>query len=546
MTFFKKHCVPGVILIVLLLILPANAAVDNYIRAPRKKDLRYYTMGGAYTALYGHSLMAYYNPAGYAFIKKEELSAKSTHSSDEESDAPMLFGETDNTFFGDYDTPRARRTKKKKRSAEQNQISLLQTEIASSVIEDEKIDDLKLLLDYFNIIGPKTLNMPAYVSTIISVTPVGSLLEFQDEENFNFNHFLTNHEYASNFLMLVHRVSDIYMELKTSVGIIQFTRPNFGTGLDLMNEFRYQTPVENSVMFGIPIPQVFVYNDFLFYSAFGTRLKRLPSLAFGVTVKAYNKLAVELDEDQDMIRAIGSPEVFTGLMQSSPADLILGSADLDSASSYARLGNGAGLDTGFLFTPVHNLFLGLMINDLYTGFIEFGGTYAKVPTSFDAGVSYRLSANVLELIKDPVFSFSLSDVFNRYDVPVYKRLHYGIECTTLIDMMKVRAGIHEGYLSVSGILPFDITFLRKVPFLKLFFPRRSFSPVFFPRSLSQNHLLDFYRRNLIVWAGSKIGLFLSLFRYEFEAGYYGYELGSLSRPDPGHNICISLKTKLVF
>jgi hypothetical protein len=43
--------------------------------SPRRTDLRFHTLGGAYTALFDHPLMAYYNPAGYAFLGRSSPQA---------------------------------------------------------------------------------------------------------------------------------------------------------------------------------------------------------------------------------------------------------------------------------------------------------------------------------------------------------------------------------------------------------------------------------------------------------------------------------------
>jgi hypothetical protein len=115
---------------------------------------------------------------------------------------------------------------------------------------------------------------------------------------------------------------------------------------------------------------------------------------------------------------------------------------------------------------------------------------------------------------------------------------------TLFELITFRLGIHQGYFSASTMVNFNLKFLKKVPVIKLFFHEKFFMPLFLPRSWSTEGLLEFYRRNFIVWLGSIAGQILMLSELELSGGFYGVEMASPRRPSPMINYNVVLNYRL--
>jgi len=452
-------------------------------------------MGGAYTALFDHPLMAYYNPAGYAFLGRG--SPQSLHAMDDD----------------DFVRPRA---------VSPIRIGLPSLTVAMSTGVWSNIAGMRSLIDLA--LPGTAISLPAPFDTLASSLGLGQLtVASSNAGSYSLAGMATNLGSVTN---LINPLVGLGFRFGLDAALLSFEARGFSFGIDLMLDASLGLQAHNEIIWRIPVPELRLQNDLALWTAFGFRLSTEIPMAVGFTGKAFNRALIEVDTENKLLALISDPTALTGAVNAvvaNPASLLSGTGSLGLASNYTRIGTGVSVDTGFLIEPVPHLWAGAMLRDTAGMVVWLGASNEWIAPSLDLGVSWSPPVNALGFFQNPVLSVSFSDVWGKNEEPVFKRVHAGLEFGTFFDAIRLRAGIHEGYPSLSAQALVNTRFLSKVPFLKLFFPREPVSILWWPRSWDYAGLLDYGRRNPVVWLGSNLLRFLSLFDVHLEGGAYGLE-----------------------
>lgn len=479
----------------LLILILASTAWGVGSSSPRRTDLRYFSLGGAYTALIDHPLMAYYNPAGYAFLGR--------------SSRQNLFAMDDDDFV-------------RPRAVSPIRVGLPSFTLSLSTGAYSNIAGVRSLIDL--VMPGANLGLPAPFDTIASALGLGQLIvPSSNAAAFSLSGMATNLGSVTN---LINPLVGLGFRFGLDAALLAFELRGFSFGLDLMFDASLGLAAHNEIIWRVPVPELHLENNLAFWTAFGFRLNTEIPMSVGFTAKVFNRALVAVDTDNKLLALIGDQDALigaVGAVAGNPLSLITGQASLGTASNYMRIGTGVSVDTGFLIQPIPHFWAGAMLRDTAGMIIWLGASNEWLVPSLDLGVVWSPPISAVGFFENPLIALSFSDVWGKNEEPVFKRIHAGLEFGTFFDAIRLRAGIHEGYPSFSAQALINTRFLSKVPFLKLLFPREPISLLLWPQSWDYAGLLDFWRRNLVVWTGSLVMRLLSLFDIHVEGGYYGLE-----------------------
>ncbi|MBL8993725.1 MAG: hypothetical protein JNM63_10315, partial [Spirochaetia bacterium] len=498
----------------------------------RKKDLRYYSMGGAYTSLIGHNLMAYYNPAAYAF--SFPASSRSIH------------------YFDDNTSGRSK-------SKNHFRLTLMELSFAGTMISAKTQTNLQTFLDVFSPIQGSII--PAPFDTIFTQLGMGALVNIPNNQNLDIQATLTNATLASNFLNTMLGLAELRFSAAMDLEVLTLAVPHFGFGIDLMMNMSVGTPITSSIPPGVPLPIVHLGADANVYTAMAFRFKSEMPMSVGFTAKVFGRMLLDADTDNKILALlsdVNAPVTAISSLISSPQNILTGNVNLGIASNYMKVGTGGGVDVGYLIEPLPNLRAGAMLTDLFSIIQWSGGTNSAqtialfgrtndvILPSIDVGVSYQLKLDAFGFFNDPLFAIGYTDIFNRSGDLFFKHLNAGLEFGSLFDTVKLRAGIYQGYPSFSAALLLNTRFLSQVPFVKVFFPAGLYTPLLLPAKWDFEGLLDFGRRNIFVFAAAMVLQTLSLFNITMEGGVYGLESGTVAGAAPDYQFSFLFRSTLTF
>ncbi len=514
------------------LILADLALAESQSRAPRKKDLRYYTLGGAYTSLIDHNLMGYYNPAAYAFSFP--------------SSSRTLYYVDDDTYG---------------RSKGRNyfRLTLAGLNMAASTQVYTKLSNVQTFLDVFTSLQGALIPPP--FDTLLTQIGMGQLVNIPNNQSLDIQEALTNATSASNFLNTMLGLAELRFQTDFDMEVFNLSLRNFGLGLDWMVNANVGTPIISSIPPGVPLPIVRLASDVNLYLSMGFKFKTEIPMAVGFTTKVFGRVQLDADTDNKILALlsdVNAPVSALTSLTAAPQNILAGTSSLGFASNYMRLGTGAGLDLGYLIEPLPNLRAGAMLTDIFS-FIQwigstnsaqtitlFGRTNDIILPSIDIGVSYQLRLDAFGFFNDPLISVGYTDIFNRSGDLFFKHLNAGLEFGTLFDKVKFRFGLYQTYPSFSASLLLNTRFLSQVPFVKVFFPQRFAWPLIWPAKWDYEGLLDFGRRNIFVFTGAMVLQLLSLFNINAEAGLYALESGFVRTGSPDYQFSFAFKSTLSF
>jgi len=507
MIFLKK------IIILLLVILSYTPALSVKYNPLKRKDLRYYSMGGAYTALTGHKLMAYYNPAAFAFNYKK----KRHYRAELYEDFKEVVVREKQRYFSPFS---------------------LDMKFGSDYFQDD-------VLAY--IAGG---NMRAFIASY-DKNKLLSFLGFHQE----YSNIKTNT--TEGIIELLDE--NIYLKSAVNMELLHYSTKNWAAAMDLLVDI--EVKALNS--YGLPplnLPRISIVVDNINYFALGFELPRPHNMALGITAKVFERVAIEAD---DANKAAALFDFYTNKHYTNTADslvsavnrnffkFITGQEKVEIYGNFLHAGTGFGFDIGWMYRPRSRFYLGAMLNNAPAAIKWINGSFKFFPATMDIGCSYQFNFNLLGIFKKPLVAVGLSDIFDIYDHRFFKKVNFGLEFATLFDFMKIRLGLHHGFTCYSVSKDINLYELRKVPFIKLFFPQKLFKPLSFFQLIANKRFnyegfLDYYRRNIIMWLGSLTMRGLSVLNYHIEAGIYGEEISEYLGTMKNYNFMFNISADMVF
>lgn len=465
------------------------------VSSPVRTDLRYHTMGGAYTALLDHDLLAWHNPAAFAFLGKSET--RDLQSMDE--------GEIG-----------------RRRGRNQVHLGLPSFQLSLSSSTWSNVGRVQSFLGLFMPASGSLL--PAPFDTIAGNLGLAGLTASTNAP-VNLTEIFTNTNAYNIFAATIAGIRGLRLSTHLDVEAFSFMTRGWGLGLNWFSTIKVGLPTSSTLLLGIPLPTLSLQSDLAFHAAAGFRFDTEVPMSMGFTAKVFNRVSMEADNDTKLLALLSDPTAITTAVSgvSNVTSLLTGQVSLGAASNYTRVGNGAAVDVGFLVQPVTSLWLGANLRDAAGMMLWFGGSNEWIPPSLDVGVSWSPSISAIGFFEHPVLAVSLSDVWASQGEPLFKRFHAGLEFGTFFDSIRLRVGLHQGYPSGSFSALVNTRFLSRLPLLKVFFPREPVTLLLLPRQLDYTGLQEFARRNLVVWLTSTVARFVSLFDFYLEGGVYGTE-----------------------
>ncbi len=464
----------------------------------RRTDLRFYGMGGAFTGLPDTQLMSYYNPAAYAFsgMKNENILVNLDDDMIGKSKTkPVLninlASLTISTSFGDINNYT-------------NDLNVINTFAPFPGIAFPSPFDILLAQLGLGVLNskPTTTTSSDYLTT------------------------LTNGGFASQVALIRDKPLRLLMDLD----LLNIQAKNFGFGIDGAVSMTANLPTVNTFLFGIPFPVISVIADTTTYFSLAFPFKTSLPMAVGFTAKGFLRTALEIDTENKLLTLlsdINGPVTGIQNIASNPLGLLTDKINLGTASNYLKIGYGGGLDIGYMIEPLPHLYAGAMLNDAFSLIHWVNSSNELVPFTLDLGGSWSPPLSLFGYFENPIVSVSVNDLWGRYGDEFYKRIHVGVEFGTLFDAVRLRIGLYQGWTSYSASMNFNSHFLAKVPIVKIFFPKDlPLWPLILPESWDYDGLLDYTRRNILVFAGVWGLRFLTFLNFSLEAGLYNMAIPS--------------------
>lgn len=463
------------------------------LQSPIRTDLRFHSMGGAYTALLDHNLMAWHNPAAFAFMGRSD--ARDLQAMDE----------------GEVGRSRRRNPAV---------IGLPSFQMGLSTSAWSNVGRIQSFIGLFMPASGSLL--PAPFDTIAGNLGLTGLTASTNAP-IDITGIFTNAASRAAFSNVITGIHGLKLDTSFDVEAFSFTTRGWGLGLNWFSDLHVGLPTASSFFLGIPLPTITLQSDLVFHAAAGFRFDSEIPMSMGFTAKVFNRVLMEADTDAKLLALLSDPTAITTAISgiSNVSSLLTGQVSLGVASNYTRVGNGVAADIGYLIQPVDHLWLGATLRDAAGLMIWFGGSNEWIPPSLDLGVSWSPRISAIGFFERPIFSVSFSDAWGIHNEPVFKRIHAGLEFGTFFDSLRLRVGLYQGFPTGSFSALINTRFLSQLPVVKLFFPRDPVTLLLLPKRLDYTGLQEFARRNLVVWLTSTVARFVSLFDIYLEGGFWG-------------------------
>ncbi|MBI4976244.1 MAG: hypothetical protein HZC28_02120 [Spirochaetes bacterium] len=303
-------------------------------------------------------------------------------------------------------------------------------------------------------------------------------------------------------------------------------------------------------------------NDISAEIAFATQMPGMNRFSFGATVRVFNRLAVNITSEQDLLNLL-SDHIVSNTNGTITTNSIIGTVmdhymqtigavagtfggALINGVSYDAIaplyiGNGFSADLGCVWRLSREWRLGIVLEDVYAPVHWWDGRSGYIPINMKIGASYFMPLTIAGIFENPVITFGMDDLFSRnsdYFFPTWwsflLKTHAGLRFSVLNRFADIRLGLNQGYPSVSIHSAFDFSFLQYVPILKVIAPPEYVGP-FWPFALpaymplvvpmNESEVRRFPNENILVFIAQwALGIVLTA-HVEFSAGFYGQETG---------------------
>ena len=460
-------------------------------QSPQRISLRTASLGGAVAGLADDDLVLYYNPAALAFARSESDAQKKP------------FDEEDLEI----------RPKQKVRL----HVGLPSVQLRLPAGSPTTISNLKTALGLF--VPTAGSLLPSPYDQVAANLGLGDLFSLPGGSGLSLSGagIFTNGALSAT----AAAVRNLGLSFGLETDLLNLRGEKFGLRIDDILSGQVGTPATQSLLPIVPIPTFTLRNDLNLQLGFATLLNTPVPLALGFSPKFFVRGEVNADTDAKVFALLADP---TGALAALPAlatpAALTGGGSLGNASNYLKVGWGAGLDVGAMMQPATAFTVGLDVRDAFTLVTWAGAGNEVLAPAVDLGVSYAPRLSFGGFFEDPVFCAGFADLFGRSGIDFYGRMGAGAEFGTFFDALRLRVGIYQGWTSFSGRVRLNASFLSKVPFVKLFFPKEFFWPLFWPRSFDTEGMMDFVRRNPVMFAAGWVMRFVSIFDFDLEGGAY--------------------------
>lgn len=349
--------------------------------------------------------------------------------------------------------------------------------------------------------------------------------------------FNTNHTPSS--LTNIADMSNFYNAMQTLL---------LSGGLDINFSFYSYVPVSGNFAFMVGNRAQFLFlpgfrNDLAIDLAFATQLPGVNRMSFGLTARAFNRYAIEIKSDLDLIDIasndfiVTSANIYISAIQNAlatfGASLINGVPYSNMAPVY--IGTGISIDIGYAWRINREWRIGAVIEDVYSPISWWDGRRDVIPMNIKVGATYSIPFSFPGLFENPEVIMGLDDLlFRKYDNLLLKT-HAGIRFGIFDKFAVVHIGLNQGYPSVMLSKSFDFSFFRYTPFLKPLTPPKytdgiwpfvfpDYTPIIIP--LTEDETRRYLSENIFVYVAQWAACIVLTGNLEFAAGVYGYENGS--------------------
>ncbi len=297
-----------------------------------------------------------------------------------------------------------------------------------------------------------------------------------------------------------------------------------------------------------------IRNDLAIDLAFATQLPGVNRMSFGLTVRAFNRYAIEIKSDLDLIDIASndfinrSMSIYVSAIQNAFSTF---GASLISGTPYSNMapvfiGTGFSVDLGYAWRVNREWRLGAVIEDLYSPISWWDGRRDVIPINLKVGATYSIPFALPGLFEDPEIIMGLDDLFSqKYNFlisspiaalqSILLKTHAGLRFGIFDRFAKIHIGLNQGYPSIMISKSFDFSFFKYTPFLKPLTPPKyvggpwpfafpDYTPIIIP--LTEEETRRYISENIFVYAAQWAACIVLTGNLEFAAGVYGYENGS--------------------